>query len=233
MCRWRVCRVMLIAMNAFATPAQGALPAVHQERLPSGEPYTLVLPTDASRETAPPLVVSLHYGGPVTPFYGRGLLEGLVEPALRELGAVMVAPDCAQRTWRDCEQSVLRVIEHLATTHFVDRRRIVLLGYSKGGIGTWDLASRHPALFSAAIVMAGQPGDDLSAAQWTVPLRAIQAGSDEIFPPAPTRDFITRLQARGVDASMEQLDDVTHYEMVRFSEPLRRTVPWLREQRQR
>jgi predicted peptidase len=224
---------MLIAMNAFTTQAQGATPAVHQQRLPSGEPYTLVLLTPASHDSTTPLVVSLHYGGPVTPFYGRGLLESLVEPALRELNAVMVAPDCAQRAWLDCEQSVLRVIEHVATTHVIDRRRIVLIGYSKGGISTWDLAFRHPNLFSAAIVMAGQPGEGLSLTQWTAPLRAIQAGSDEIFPPTASRKFITGLQERGVDPSMEQLDGVTHYETVRFAEPLRRTVPWLREQWQR
>lgn len=224
---------MLIAMSSFARQPNDSAPTVLQQRLPNGEPYTLTVPGATSPEASMPLVVSLHYGGPVTAFYGRGLLEGLVEPALRELNAVMVAPDCARRAWVECEHSVLRVIEHIVTTHDIDRQRIVLIGYSKGGIGTWDLTSRHPDLFSAAIVMAGRPSDELSASRWTVPVHAIQAGSDEIFPPAPTAELIKRLKAAGVQASLELLDGVTHYETMRFAEPLRRTVPWLREQWQR
>ena len=209
--------------------ADGAA-TIHLERLVSGELFTLAVPAQPSRESPAPLVVSLHYGGPVTPCYGGALLENVVEPALRALGAVMIAPDCGQPAWADCEDAVLRVIEHVAATHSVDRARIVLTGYSKGGIGTWELASRHPQLFSSAIVMAGRPSAQVTESEWTLPLRAIQAGADEVFPPTPTVDFIAQLHARGVDAKVELLDGVTHYEIPRFVEPLRRVVPWILEQ---
>ena len=71
-------------------------PGYHELTLPdAGRRYTLVIPAGYTGQEAVPLVVSLHYGGGGTPFYGRGLLESLIEPALRELGAILVAPDSA------------------------------------------------------------------------------------------------------------------------------------------
>ena len=102
-----------MAMIVPIAQADGAA-TIHLERLVSGELFTLAVPAQPSRESPAPLVVSLHYGGPVTPYYGGALLENVVEPALRALGAVMIAPDCGQPAWADCEDAVLRVIEHVA-----------------------------------------------------------------------------------------------------------------------
>ena len=217
-------------ISASGAHAERAASVIHLQRLASGEPYTLALPERTSGEPAAPLVVSLHYGGPVSAHYGRGLLETVVEPALRRLGAVVVAPDCPQRAWADCVASVLAVIEQVSSSHNIDRERVVLTGFSKGGIGTWELASLHPELFSVALVMAGRPSEQVIARQWKTPIRAIQAADDDVLPAQPTIDFIAQLHARGVDASMELLDGVTHYETPRFMEPLRRTVPWIQAQ---
>ena len=217
-----------MAICASGTPASGAAPAIHQLHMPSGEAYTLALPARISSDAPTPLVVSLHYGGPVSAHYGRGLLESVVEPALRPLGAVMVAPDCPQRAWADCVQTVLAVIAQVSSSHNIDRERIMLTGFSKGGIGTWELASLHAELFSVAVVMAGRPSEQVIARPWKMPVRAIQASADEVFPTQPTIEFIAQLRARGVDAGIELLDGVTHYETPRFMEPLRRVVPWIR-----
>ena len=37
----------------------------------------------------------------------------------------------------------------------IDTRRVVVVGFSMGGAGTWHLSARHADLFTAAIVMAG------------------------------------------------------------------------------
>ncbi len=61
--------------------------------------YTLSVPESFSPQQPVPLIIALHYGGTVTPWYGKGYLSILVEPALRELGAVMAAPDCPANGW--------------------------------------------------------------------------------------------------------------------------------------
>ena len=48
-----------------------------------------------------PLVLALHYGGQVTPFYSMGYLQALVVPGLKKLGAVIVAPDSPGNGWTD------------------------------------------------------------------------------------------------------------------------------------
>ena len=214
-------------MTMTLADAQSAA-TIHLELLSDSVTYTLALPAPAAHDSPRPLVVSLHFGGPVSPHYGRDLLENVVEPALRPLGAVMLAPDCPQRAWLDCEESVLRVVEHVIEKHNVDRTRVVLTGYSKGGIGTWDLALRHPQLFSVPIVMAAQPTTRVLDEQWTLPVRVIQGGQDEVFALAPSTEFIEILRARNVDAELEVLNGVTHFNTARFIEPLRQLVPWIR-----
>src|SRR5262249_58742161 len=57
-------------------------PGVHEgtASLPGGGTlrYTLSVPEGYDSKRPVPLVVALHYGGDVTPFYGRGMIDGLV-----------------------------------------------------------------------------------------------------------------------------------------------------------
>ena len=203
-----------------------------QERLGEGGPrYTLSTPPTVAGGDLVPLVISLHYGGPVSPWYGRGLLEGVVEPALRPLGAVIAAPDCPAPTWADspCEQTVLDLISHLQDTLPVDPQRVVLTGYSKGGIGTWALAAQYPARFSAAIVMAGRPPRAWSPERWRLPMHIVHAREDEVLHLAPVQAAFKTLQDAGAPVTLKVVEGISHYETHRFAEPLGETVPWLNE----
>jgi len=52
--------------------------------------------------------VALHYGGEVTPFYSKGFMTSLVEPALEDLGAIIVAPDCPSKGWTNAASKAAR-----------------------------------------------------------------------------------------------------------------------------
>src|SRR5437764_6070400 len=52
--------------------------------------YSILIPEGAH---VAPLVISLHYAGPVAPYYGRPLVAKLFAPALAELAPVMIAPE--------------------------------------------------------------------------------------------------------------------------------------------
>lgn len=182
------------------------------------------------RDSRLPLIISLHYGGPVSPWYGRGLLEQVVVPALSELTAVMIAPDCPADRWSDdiCDAGVIAAMDYAIAELDADPARVLLTGYSLGGIGTWAITAAHPGRFSAAIVMAGLPPTEVDPSTWQVPVHAIQAGADELMPVAKTRAWIDALQAHNVAASLTVLDDVTHFETHQFVAPLRATVPWIK-----
>lgn len=198
-------------------------------QLSNGEHVSVYAGQRGDHEVARALVVSLHYGGPVSPGYGGGLLEQVVVPGLQETGAVMVAPDCGGEAWSDapCVGAIERAVDYAHSQYRIDANRMVLVGYSKGGIGTWALANTHELAFSAAIVMAGRPPVPLDAAAWHVPLYVIQAGADELFPVSLTRDAVASLDQHGANVALTVLDGVTHFETYRFAEPLREAVPWL------
>ena len=197
---------------------------------PTGAHYTLVLPDRLHDEHPVPLVVALHFGGYRPPHYGRIIAEQIVAPAYDELGAVVVAPDCPQGSWHSdtCENTVLGLIDHIRTSLPIDSHRVVLTGYSMGGIGTWELASRHQTLFSAAVVMAGNPREQMAKLEWTLPLYVIHAERDELMPMADTENVVEAIRAGGGAVELKVLRGVTHFETHRFVSPLRDTVSWLR-----
>ena len=125
-------------------------PGIYEMTLPDVERrYTLVIPDGYTEQSPAPLIVSLHYGGEVTPFYGRGLLDSLIEPVLRDLGAIIVAPDSAAGNWTNpaSEQHVLELMDFIEAHYNIDTNKTLLTGYSMGAGGTWYLTPRHSDRF--------------------------------------------------------------------------------------
>ena len=192
--------------------------------------YTLSLPENYSEDEKFSLVVILHYGGHGAPYFGKMILVDFVEPALRELNAIFVAPDCPTRNWVQPKsvQLVLDLLEEIQEKYNVDPDRVLVTGYSLGGVGTWNLAGEYPDRFSAAIVMAGFPPDDVLEMDWQIPLYVIQGRNDELFPVAETTKIVAQLEEKGVDISYRILERVTHYETHKYVPILRDVVPWIK-----
>jgi len=204
---------------------------IHEQIFPPRDQrYTIAIPTTYTGEEATPLIVALHYGGTVTPFYGKGILVSLVEPALRELGAIVVAPDCLHGNWTNpqSEAEINALLEYLQAHYAIDARKTVLTGYSLGGSGTWYLAARNRDKFAAAIPMAGWPQPDSADVAWKIPLYVIHSRRDELVPFEQTERVVGQLKGKGVAVEWVLLDRITHYETERFVKPLRAAVPWIR-----
>jgi predicted peptidase len=207
-------------------------PGIHEQILAlRSQRYTIAIPASYADDKPAPLVLALHYAGPVTPFYGSGILVGLVEPALRELGAILVAPDCQHGDWAnpDSELEIIELLQYLQDHYAVDARKTVLTGYSLGGIGTWYVAARNQDRFAAAIPMAGWPQPDSAEVEWKIPLYVIHSRQDEVVPFEKTGQVVNRLKSRGVAVEFVLLDEVTHYETECFVSPLRAAVPWIKK----
>ena len=209
---------------------RAAVPGFHERLLPGTDRrYTLVIPQGYTGEEAVPLIVSLHYGGSVTPFYGRGLLEALIEPVLRELGAIFVAPDSAAGEWTNAqaEEHVLELLEHVTEVYNIDVSRTLLTGYSMGGKGTWYLAARHQDRFKAALPIAGLAEADSGVTDWRIPIYVIHGALDRVIPLEPSRAVVDQLKSRGMPIEFIVLDDVGHYEIPAYREHLAAAIPWV------
>jgi predicted peptidase len=193
--------------------------------------YSLALPGKTSEDQIQPLILALHFAGHGTPFYGKLILTELVEPALRNLGAILLAPDCTGPDWThsQSEKDLLAILNHVFENHNVDRNRILITGYSMGGIGTWYLAARHQDKFSAALIMAGMPPPNIAEVDWKIPLLIIQSCQDEMMPLQPTEIAVKQLKAAGKDVRLLRLEGVTHFETWRYTVPLCAAIPWIQK----
>lgn len=164
-------RFLRAATSAFAVLMISAAPALacgtSEEALCEVETgaYRITLPGDAAN---PPAVVWLHgWGGSA-----NGVMRnGSWIKRLSDRGYALIAPDGRvtsakynNKNWavndgRDYERDDLnflrQVVEDAALRHGIDRDRVLLAGFSRGGSMVWDVACRTPDLARAYAPVAG------------------------------------------------------------------------------
>ena len=226
--------VALLAVARWVEPAQVPLfqPGVHVDTLQlTGDlsiRYAISIPKNYSSSNPVPLVLALHYGGNPNGA-SQGVLVNLIQPALAELGAIIVAPESVGGVWSttDNERAVNGLLDAVQTRYRIDAKKIAVTGFSMGGAGVWFFAGKYPERFSAAVPVAGMP--PASAGNWRTPVFAVHSRDDEVMPIGPTETRIKQLQAAGVRAELIVLTGISHFETNRFVDGLRRAVPWLKE----
>ncbi len=199
--------------------------------MPDDTPMDFVISVPSSIQAGQPvpLVLALHFGSDrFTRFFGSEMLVRLILPGMADLQAVVVAPDMINKSWTNdrCEQAVMALLNEICKTYPIDRNRVLVTGYSLGGRGTWHFASRFPDFFTAAIPIAGRPPLNYAEINWTVPMLCIQSTSDEVFPIAATREAIEQLNRRDLTVQLYELDQVSHYESMKYIEPLKHAMDW-------
>jgi len=192
--------------------------------------YTLALPPSFSPEHSYPLILAFHYGGQVTPYYGKPYLMNLVLPALGELAAIMVAPDCPGAGWTDpqSEKAVLALLENIQKDFPIDPQRLLITGYSLGAVGTWDLVFKHPNMFSAAIPISGLPPKGIVIIKTVTPFWVIHSRDDELFAFASVRTFVQFCKSQGLVVELKPFLGLSHYDFTKFTLALQEAVPWLK-----
>jgi predicted peptidase len=178
-----------------------------------------------------PLILALHPGGDRVAYYGSRFMQQVVMPALGDMRAVMIAPDCPAPSWADplADQAVLALIEKVRQEYNIDRRKILVTGFSMGGRGTWFMASRHPDLFTGAIVMAGPAGSEPLDRRGMIPTYVIHSKDDQVVPFGPAEQAARQLEAMGRPVKFEALAGLGHYDMGRYADALRRAGRWITE----
>jgi len=115
--------------------------------------------------------------------------------------------------------------------HPVDRRKLVLLGFSQGGVMAYDLALREPERFAGLVALSSWLPDALAdslprqAALARLPTLVVHGTRDPMIPVDRGRASRDRLLALGVPTAYRE------YEMEHEIRPeaLRDLVEWLDE----
>ena len=131
--------------------------AVFRRRADASEPLIFPPPDLEDGAAEPrPLVVLLHGRG------GRAQkMADLFRPSAAKIGAVLVVPEAFEPygggfQWGRLEDAFYRVegaIERAAERFPVDRRRVILAGFSQGGYISLAGALRHPPRFAGVVAI--------------------------------------------------------------------------------
>ena len=220
----------LVALALLGQPTTGGLYDLTADVPEVGSvTFGLSVPKNYDAGRPVPLVVVLHPGGERTPYYGSAFTRVVVEPGLRDLGAVMLALDCPGESWSTplAEKALLTLIEATMKSYNIDRRRVLVTGFSMGGSGTWYMSSRHPQLFTASIPMAAGVRDLAADSLATMPTYVIHSRDDERVPFGPAESNARALERAGKPIRFEALSGLTHFEMVNYVAALRRGGRWV------
>lgn len=111
----------------------------------------------------------------------------------------------------------------------VDKNRLYVTGISMGGFGTWDLITRYPDTFAAAIPICGG-GDTGKAHLLTeIPIWNFHGALDNIVPPELSRDMIDAIREAGGLPGYTEYPDVDHLSWIpAYNDPF--VLDWLFKQ---
>ena len=201
-------------------------------------PYRLLLPDgfDATRKY--PLVLFLHGGGERGSDNEKQLTHGsglFTEPLNRgAFPAVVLFPQCASDSyWAQVAidrssypiglsfqyekgptrplQMVMDLVGEYLQAPYIDTDRVYVMGLSMGGMGTFEILSRMPGVFAAAIPIcgAGVP-ETVSAYATTTPLWVFHGAQDQVVAPGHSVEMVDALLKAGAHPGFTLFDNYNH-----------------------
>ncbi|MBL4844857.1 MAG: dienelactone hydrolase family protein [Planctomycetes bacterium] len=142
------------------------------------------------------------------------------------------------RWWSYGERSFpLQALRYLRSTFPIDPNRVVLIGYSMGGFGSWNIGLRYHDLFAGAAPMAGgisrqeyflgrdNRSRHLLGNARQLPLWILHGDSDEVVPVRLDRNSVKDLKARGLPFTYKEVKGGKHVMRDQLEDgPIRRAL---------
>ena len=198
-------------------------------------PYRLYIPENYNKLQKYPIILYLHDGGPKgndNKSQINKVVEWLVKhPVQSEIGCFVMVPQCPRKTqWlnttfkkapflnynqdeipeSDAMKMIILEIRNLLKEFNIDKDRIYVTGYSMGGSGTWDIITRYPDFFAAAVPVTGVSDPSKAKLVAYMPIWAFHGQEDPISFVQNTRNMMAALKKYGSNCRFSELKDVGH-----------------------
>ena len=216
---------------------QGFIAKAHTNARGETMPYLLFVPEGSDKSKSYPLVLWLHGGGSrgndlkLLLAHGNEHGIGFLARADNQVRypSYILAPQCpTNRFWGDSQSNhpttemklVLEILEKVRREYAVDSRRVYVMGMSLGGYGTWDIITRNPATFAAAVPICG--GGEVSNASLIAktPIWAFHGDEDEMVNVSESRRMVEAIKKAGGQPRYTEYKGVGHNSWVQaFKEP--------------
>lgn len=184
--------------------------------------YRLLTPQNMKAGKKYPLVIFLHGLGERGDDNEAQLVHGgqmFLNPSNQEkYPAYVIFPQCPKTTFWAYQnipssfdqlnpeenmtavfRAVKEMIDHYRAMPSVDVSRVYIMGVSMGGMATYDMVTRFPEVFAAAIPICGAVNPGRIAAAKSVKFRIFHGDADKVVPVECSRRAYRELKAAGAD----------------------------------
>ena len=107
-------------------------------------------------------------------------------------------------------KAVKEMIDTYLTYPDIDRSRVYIMGVSMGGMATYDMVSRFPEIFAAAIPICGAVEPSRLAGIEGVSFRIFHGDADTVVPVRCSREAYKALKEAGVKVEYIEFPGCTH-----------------------
>ncbi len=202
--------------------------------------YRILYPDSYDRGANYPLVLFLHGAGERGSDNEKQLTHGahlFTDSENRQnYPAIVVFPQCREnKYWVDIavrntlkegrndtfenmgasavteQQLVVDLVHHLLDAEAVDPDRLYIMGLSMGAMGTFDILSRNPQLFAAAIPICG--GGNVKVAAKYAPYTSLwitHGTMDDVVSVKFSQEMYRTLKAAGADVTYTEFPEANH-----------------------
>ncbi len=210
-------------------------------------PYRLHIPEKTDSGKVYPLILYLHGSGErgrdneIT--LNNGVLNFVAQEYITIFPSFILVPQCpADYRWVEVHWALpshimpenislplfhtMNLLDEIIKTHPVDTDRLYVTGLSMGGFGTWDLISRYPDKFAAAVPVCGG-GDTAKAKLLTkIPVWAFHGELDKVVIPERSLQMVHAINSYGGNARLTLYQQVEHNSWIQaYSDP--QMIYWL------
>jgi predicted peptidase len=178
--------------------------------------HYLWYPPKAAPQAPHPLIVFLHgigERGEDLELVKKWGLPRFTESGEITLPACIAAPQCpAEVRWDGVIDGLDAMLDELLAQHPIDADRVYLTGFSMGGFGTWQWASRSLERFAALMPVGGSAlpdPADLERMKQT-PIWMVHSALDQAVPVKGADEVAAALAALGSNFGYTRYPDATH-----------------------
>ncbi|ADR21788.1 phospholipase [Marivirga tractuosa] len=106
---------------------------------------------------------------------------------------------------------VMKLLDQYSQNHFIDQNRLYVGGLSMGGMGTFEILSRMPNTFAAAIAICGA-GNPYSVGNYAdkTDLWVFHGAKDDVVDPEYSKEMVKSLKAAGANVKFTLYPEANH-----------------------